>query len=92
MGFYYERSAVKYNKVDISELLKSSICKVTFEKIDGTLREMKCTLMENAIETYERITDRTKPANDSVVSVWDIDKQSWRSFRIDSVKIIEVLE
>ena len=83
---------MKYTKQDISELLKSNICFVTFEKVDGTLREMKCTLMENAIETYERVTDRTKPVNDSVLSVWDVDKNSWRSFRIDSVKSVEVLD
>ena len=83
---------MKYTKQDICELLKSNICSVTFEKVDGTLREMTCTLMENAIETYERITDRTKPVNDSVLSVWDVDKNSWRSFRIDSVKIVEVLD
>jgi len=46
---------------------------------------MKCTLQESYISPYEKKTDREKVASDSNISVWDIENQGWRSFRVDSV-------
>ena len=59
---------------------------VVFEKKDGTLREMRCTLKD--VPQYERKTESETPRkkNDEVISVYDLDKSDWRSFRIDSVK------
>ena len=33
-----------------------------------------------------------KKENPDTISVWDIDKNGWRSFRIDSVKEIKIVE
>ena len=62
---------------------------VVFEKKDGTLREMRCTLKD--VPQYERKTESETPRkkNDEVMSVYDMDKSEWRSFRIDSVKEIK---
>lgn len=59
---------------------------ITFEKKDGTVREMRCTLKD--VPEYERKTENETPRkkNDEVISVYDLDKSDWRSFRIDSVK------
>ena len=46
---------------------------------------MKCTLAEGIIKPHEKKTDREKVPNDNILSVWDIEKDGWRSFRIDSV-------
>ena len=61
---------------------------VVFEKKDGTLREMRCTLKD--VPQYERKTESetTRKKNDEVMSVYDMDKSEWRSFRIDSIKEI----
>ena len=61
---------------------------VVFEKKDGTLREMRCTLKD--VPQYERKTESetTRKKNDEVMSVNDMDKSEWRSFRIDSIKEI----
>lgn len=61
---------------------------VTFEKKDGTLRELRCTLKD--VPEYERKTDREvlRKTNEEVMSVFDLEKEEWRSFRIDSVKQI----
>lgn len=61
---------------------------VNFEKTDGTLREMRCTLKD--VPEYERKTESDKPRKkaEGVMSVFDVDKQEWRSFRIDSVKSV----
>ena len=62
---------------------------VVFEKKDGTLREMRCTLTD--VPQYERKTESetTRKKNDEVMSVYDMDKSEWRSFRIDSIKEIK---
>ena len=62
---------------------------VIFEKKDGTLREMRCTLKD--VPQYERKTESETPRkkNDEVMSVYDMDKSEWRSFRIDSIKEIK---
>lgn len=62
---------------------------VVFEKKDGTLREMRCTLKD--VPQYERKTESetTRKKNDEVMSVYDMDKTEWRSFRIDSIKEIK---
>ena len=62
---------------------------MTFTKSDGTEREMKCTLKEEFIQQYEKKTDRVRKENEDVLSVWDLDNNGWRSFRVDSIKHID---
>lgn len=71
----------------MSSLLKEEqAVKVTFTKIDGTEREMRCTLREDLIQSTEKKTEKVKKENLEVMAVWDLDKKAWRSFRLDSVK------
>lgn len=72
----------------LTEHLVYGEVKVTFEKKDGTMREMRCTLKD--VPEYERKTESETPRkkNDEVLSVFDLDKNEWRSFRIDSIKNI----
>ena len=49
---------------------------------------MLCTLQEDVLQSYERKTERVKAENPNVMSVWDIEANGWRSFRLDSVKQI----
>ncbi len=64
---------------------------VTFKKKDGTIRDMRCTLSEKLIQPYERKENSTpKRQNDDVLPVFDLDKNEWRSFRLDSVKKVEI--
>jgi hypothetical protein len=50
---------------------------------------MKCTLLESAIPVYEKKTEiaRTKTSDESI-SVVDLEKNEWRSFRYDSIKSV----
>jgi hypothetical protein len=50
---------------------------------------MLCTLREEFIQQYEKKTERVRQENLDVMSVWDLEKSGWRSFRIDSVKRID---
>jgi hypothetical protein len=72
------------NKDDIKKQLQENILTVTFIKKDGTERTMRCTLQESYLPT----TKVRKKENATVLSVWDLDKLGWRSFRVDSIKTI----
>ena len=69
--------------------LRDGICKVTFTKKDGTERQMKCTLNEKFMPLIEFAKDTKAPVESTkeVVKCWDLEKEAWRSFRVDSVKI-----
>jgi hypothetical protein len=72
----------------LTGLLKTSDVRIVFTKSDGSERIMKCTLRESAIVKYEKKTERTKAKSNDTISVWDLEKASWRSFRFDSVQSI----
>lgn len=62
---------------------------VTFTKKDGTERKMECTLQESVVVPHEKTTDREKAKSDETLAVWDVEKSAWRSFRLDSIKLID---
>jgi len=83
---------MEYTKQSIRSLLKNDVLEVVFIKTDGNVREMRCTLQEKFVEAYDKKTDKVKPENDSVISVWDLDNGGWRSFRVDSIQSVSVVE
>lgn len=83
-------------KAELKNILNDDIVNVVFTKKDGTERSMKCTLRENLLPKQE-IKEDTDPKkerkeNPDVLAVYDLEAKGWRSFRIDSVKTINVLE
>ena len=79
-----------FTKNNIMEFLKANVAEVRFTKSDGTERIMKCTLKEDLVVAYNKKTDRTKEANNDIVPVFDVEKNEWRSFRVDSVQSISL--
>lgn len=87
----------------LTKFLKELHCEVTFTKVNGDRRVMPCTLREDMIPSKPstklvvegmgivEITSERK-INPNIMSVWCTDKQSWRSFRLDSVETITVIE
>ena len=69
-------------------LLKEGVVTVEFEKVDGTLRVMNCTLKDTPV--VEKKTNIVRKQSDEVISAFDVDLQEWRSFRLDSLKKIEM--
>ena len=80
------------NKDTLKDLLKRKIVQITFKKKDGTERVMKCTLQEDLVPIYEKKTERVKKQNDETLAVWDLEKDSFRSFKLDSVIDYRTLE
>jgi len=71
------------------DLLKNNICFCSFTKKNGELRDMTCTLREDLLPKNDRPLKRVTPVSDTIpesISVWDLNKAGWRSFRLDSVK------
>ena len=73
-------------------VLVSTTATVTFTKVDGTERVMKCTLEPEKIPKIE-IKEDAKPRKQSdstkALRVFDLEKNEWRSFTIKNIKRIE---
>ena len=72
-------------KEALIENLRSNILKIQFTKKDGSDRLMTCTLQEKLIPVYEKKTERVKAISDEIIVVWDLEKQAFRSFKLDSI-------
>lgn len=81
---------MKFNYNDVVNRLQADVVTVVFEKLDGTMRTMRCTLLPSYLPEQHRIVaapllTETSP---EVVAVWDVEASGWRSFRLDSVRSI----
>lgn len=73
----------------LKDLLKTTPGEIVFTKKDGTERVMKCTLEADKLPKVE-LKEDVKPRKESTTSlrVFDLEKNEWRSFTINSVKRI----
>jgi hypothetical protein len=82
------------DRYELKELLQNGVATVVFEKSNGELREMRCTLQASYLPPQEPqllqegVTPNKRAENLNVLSVWDIENNGWRSFRMDSIKNI----
>lgn len=78
-----------FDKYALKEDLKNGIHTVVFEKTDGTIREMRCTLQPDMLPQFlSEVAPVNKTENPNTLAVWDVDNNGWRSFRVDSVQTI----
>lgn len=85
---------MQFDRDAILSDLRKYVIEVTFTKVNGENRVMRCTLRPELLPTRYReqdITEETKfhADNPDVISAWDIQKGGWRSFRIDSVSYVQ---
>lgn len=76
------------SKDELKEHLSKCVAEITFNKVDGSVRKMHCTLMTDYIPqviSEEQVAHVPRVQTDEVLAVWDLDKQDWRSFRLDSI-------
>jgi hypothetical protein len=66
---------------------------ITFTKVDGTERVMKCTLESSKLPVVE-LKEDAKPRKQSdstkALRVFDLEKNEWRAFTIKNIKRIEL--
>ena len=79
--------------------LRHNVVEVHFMKTNGEQRIMRCTLQPHMLpELYrnnlaEQQEERKFHAeNPNVLAVWDVNEGGWRSFRIDSVYYVQVID
>jgi hypothetical protein len=84
--------ALEYSRDTLLNDLRSNVVEVHFTKVNGEDRVMKCTLMPAFLpRAYvdnpdDQATERKfHNENPAALAVWDVDRNAWRSFRIDSV-------
>ena len=73
---------------ELQTQLQKEVLEVTFTKVNGDKRVMNCTLMEGILPsnpTEEAKKDTKKKVNEDILSVWDIDANGWRSFRVKNI-------
>ena len=80
-----------YNRDDVVNDLKGGIVRVTFTKKNGDERVMECTLKTQYLPEITDSVGSNKEVNPDVVNVWDLEKDGWRSFRLDSVRAFEII-
>lgn len=79
-------------KEDFKQLFNNNIINLTFKKVDGTERTMKCTLKPTLLPLIEKKDSlKKKQENENVLPVWNLDENAFRSFRIDSVLRYEII-
>lgn len=70
-------------KTTVKSALLNGPTTITFTKVDGTTRTMKCTLNETLLPKRE-VTQSTRAANEDVQTVFDLELNQWRSFKWDN--------
>ena len=80
-------------KETLQKILKQNILELNFQKKNGEERNMLCTLQKQFLpESSESNPDKPiKKENSGVLAVWDLEKDGFRSFRIESVKDYQIV-
>ena len=86
---YHGQGDIIVNREILIKNLQKQAMRITFTKVNGDERVMDCSLQEHILPPTN--PDNRKE-NEEVLPVFDINKGEWRSFRLDSVTNIEVLQ
>ena len=83
-------------KDELKTLLFENNISVLFTKKDGTKRALLCTLQPNALPVADKQegdeVKTQKKQSDESIAVWDLEKNAWRSFRLDSIISYSIIE
>lgn len=89
------RDAVTFRNFVVMNLMKGP-CYAIFQKKDGTIRHMLCTLHNQLIPQTTPVDPTAsktyKKRTDAVLAVYDLEKKEWRSFIMDNVKFFGELD
>jgi hypothetical protein len=80
-------------KEKLKNILKQNVVSISFKKLDGSDRKMICSLKEDILPVIEsKEPTKKKTENENVLPVWDIEKNAFRSFRIDSLTDYSIIK
>jgi hypothetical protein len=69
----------------IYNALKAGVATVTFTKVDGSERVMRCTLQDQHLPEQYRGKGTMITEGSNTIRAFDVELNEWRSFRVDSV-------
>jgi hypothetical protein len=74
----------------LRSFLHEGVFEIAFTKVDGSERVMPCTLKTDAMPA-KAVTEhhQTRVYKPDSLSVWCVDKQEWRSFRVMNVTSVK---
>lgn len=75
----------------IREMLREGLVNIKFTKKDGTIRDMKCTLLPFYIPEDMRPKGTGSVTNENILRVYDITEDDWRCFFVDNVLSVEAI-
>ena len=78
--------------MDIEQLrtrLSKEVATVTFTKKNDEKRVMICTTKQDLLPGEP--SKFSGPVSDSVLTVWDIESDGWRSFRFDTISNVDYI-
>jgi len=74
---------------EMIEQLQVQKCRVVFKKINGEERDMVCTLMETILPKAKKedplTQKKVRAVNEETIVAWDVNKDDFRSFRVENV-------
>ena len=78
------------SKEDLTNILKNSTLNIEFTKIDGSLRNMICTLNEYLLPALKELSEtynakKPRAQNCNTIIVYDREMEDWRSIRLNSI-------
>jgi len=75
------------NTQEFLQRVNEGVATVEFRKV-GTdeLRVMPCTLNSSIVGQDLAVTGKEQNANSEHLVVWSLDKDAWRSFRVETVE------
>ena len=77
------------NRNEMVQALQNGLSEVTFIKVNGDVRVMTCTLDDTIIPAdllpKTSATSDAVKVNETTVSVYDVNADGWRSFRVENV-------
>jgi hypothetical protein len=81
-----------FTRDGLIDTLRHNIVTVTFTKVNGEERVMTCTLLSEHIPNAPTTNGELviKESKNNTLSVWDMNANGWRSFRVENVKSISM--
>lgn len=76
---------VAFEKRVVEAQLANGLSKVVFTKLNGDVREMIATRDMKIIPEGVQPTGNVTTKHDSVVTVYDVENDGWRSFRLENL-------
>jgi hypothetical protein len=79
---------MNFSRQDVLNMLNNEVVTVTFTKVNGEERVMRCTLLSEYLPGGAAAPQLLQENAGDTLSVWDTEVNGWRSFRVSSIKSI----